>query len=415
MNILITKPFFGQEEIDNVKNTLASGWVAQGPAVDEFEVKVAAHENIRYAVAASSCTTALHMALLAHGIGRGMDVLLPSFTFVATANAVVYTGAVPELVDIERDTYNISMDAVKEKIDRDYEWRKGDQLLINRKTGNILKAILVVHQFGLCAQMEYINSLAEKYHLTVLEDAACALGAKINGIPQGGFGNTSCVSFHPRKCITTGEGGMIFTNEKAVYAKLRELRSHGAEVSELERHHASDGFLLPSFSELGYNYRMSDIQAAIGLAQIDRLDYILEQRRYLAKQYDMLIEEVSWLTAPIEPEGYYHTYQSYVCFLEEGELDIRTAGKLRNSLMRILAEKGVQTRQGTHAVHRLAYYRKHYQYEDTDFMNAYQADLLTISLPLYVGMTDKEQRYVVDTLKESYDQIKNAKGSKNNV
>ena len=226
-----------------------------------------------------------------------------------------------------------------------------------------------VHQFGLCADMIQINDIAHQYNLRVIEDAACALGAKMNGTNQGGFGNVSCVSFHPRKCITTGEGGMIFTNDEEQYIKLKELRSHGAKVSEVKRAADNKGYLLPDYSELGYNYRLSDIQSAIGLAQIEKLDYILEKRRNLAKRYNELLKGFEWIKCPIEPDGYYHTYQSYVCLLTNNkDLNILD-NEFRNRIMNQLANNGVQTRQGTHAVHRLAYYQKKYKYQGIKFLH----------------------------------------------
>jgi len=401
MQVPVTKPFFDEREIQLVKETLGSGWVAQGLRTYEFEKKVAEHENAKYAVATSNCTTALHLALLINGIGKEHDVIVPSFTFVATANAVTYTGATPVFADIDLTTFNISVSSIKKIINEQYTWsREG---LVNKKSNNRLAAIMPVHQFGLCADMTQINAIAYKYNLKVIEDAACALGAQLNGVNQGGFGNVSCVSFHPRKCITTGEGGMVFTNNEEQYVKLKELRSQGAKVSEVARISDNKGYLLPEYLERGYNYRLSDLQSAVGLAQIEKLDYILEKRRNLAKRYNELLKDCEWIKCPVEPEGYYHTYQSYVCLLRINKEFTISSNKLRNKIMDQLTQNGVQTRQGTHAVHTLGYYRTNYKYESIECLNAYIADQLSFTLPLYPQQTELEQDYVIEQLIKAYE------------
>lgn len=400
-SVPLTKPYFTEEELQNVKLALDSGWVAQGSMVRKFEAEVAKHENSKFAVATSSCTTALHMALLAKGIGRNDDVFIPAFTFVATANAVEYTGATPILIDIMPETFNIAPEKIEETIIKEYFWDKDVHSWINKRTKNKLKAILVVHQFGLCADMNKINLLRDKYGLVIIEDAACALGAHINKRSQGTFGNISCVSFHPRKCITTGEGGMIFTDDEKIYSDLIQLRSHGAEVSELSRHQSKGGFLLPSFPKIGYNYRMSDIQGAVGNAQIKKLDYILATRRKGAQYYNEKLNDEQWLLLPSEPEGFYHTYQSYVCMLLiSGDLEEKGKQK-RNQIMLDLEKAGIQTRQGTHAIHMLDYYKDTYGYNNDDFPNARDADWLSIALPLFADIKIEEQEYVVEKLKDA--------------
>jgi len=405
MAIPITKPYFDENEYASLKQALDSGWVAQGKMTEEFEKETAAHEGIKYAVAVSSCTTALHLALLVSGVGSGDDVLVPAFTFVATANSVCYTGATPVLVDIDLVTFNISIEEIKKKIDQCYLYDAYENSLINRVTGNRLKAILPVHQFGLCSDITRINEIARKYNLVVIEDAACALGAKIGESHQGQFGNISCVSFHPRKCITTGEGGMIFTNDQKTYEKLKMLRSHGATISEINRHNLKCGFLLPDYPKLGYNYRLSDIQSALGLAQIKKLDYILEMRRKAAETYKKIMIEFKWLIMPSEPNGYWHTYQSFVCMVQVEKASVEEQNKWRNAIMSILEAAGVQTRQGTHSIHLLEYYKEKYGYRIEDYPNAYKADQLSISLPLYVGMTEDDQLFITDTLKKALQKV----------
>lgn len=408
MKIPITKPLFDENEFNNIKKCLESGWVAQGRMVENFEHKVAEHEGVEFAVAVTSCTTALHLALIAYGIGEGQDVIVPSFTFVATANAVQYTKAETIFCDIDIDTFNISLQSIKNIIRYQYNWDSSSKILRNKLTGNKLTTIIPVHLFGLCADMEKINEIANQYNIIVIEDAACALGAKIGNFHQGMFGNTSCVSFHPRKCITTGEGGMILTNNIKISNRVKELRSHAAKISEVNRD-KKNGFLLPKFEEIGYNYRMSDIQASLGIAQVEKLDYILEKRREKALYYNEKLKTVSWIKIPIELKGYYHTYQSYVCLIIDDYMEEEELFHFRNRIMLYLEKNNIQTRQGTHAVHMLDYYKQKYRFRDKDFKNACIADKHSISLPLYATITKEEQDYVIKHLLESY-QI--AKGEK---
>ena len=402
--IPVTIPYFTDEETKRVEQVLASGWVAQGPAVAKFEEIIARHEKVTNGVAATSCTTALHLVMAAMGLKDGMDAIAPSFTFVATANAIVETGATPVLVDIHQETFNIDVNRVREKIEQDYVWEDGR--LINKETKNILWGIVPVHEFGLCCDIMEINKIAKEYNLRVVEDAACALGARIGDIHEGGFGNPSCISFHPRKSITTGEGGMVLTDDEELAKNMKELRTHGSTVSADARHQGK-GFLLPEFNEAGYNYRMTDIQAAIGMAQAEKLDYILEEKRRRAQIYDKLIREyLPELIPPMVPEGYYHTYQSYVCMLNLDMLKITTTakgGEYRNMLLQKLEDIGIATRQGTHAVHMLGYYKKRFGYKPEDMPNAYACDHLSITLPLYIQMTDDDQEYVIKTIREIID------------
>ena len=404
--IPVTKPYFDSEEIELIKQSMDSGWVANGPKCVEFEKKIAEHEGVAEGVATTSCTTALHLAMVAEGMGAGMDVIVPAFTFVATENSIVMTGATPVMVDIHEETFNIDTDAVKKIIESDYD--RADGRLINRKTGNVLWGIVPVHEFGLCCDIEKVNSIAKEYGLKVIEDAACALGAMYKGKHEGGFGNTSCVSFHPRKSITTGEGGMVLTDDSELADRMRELRSHGNTVSAADRDKGK-GFLLPEFNIAGFNYRMTDIQGGMGVAQAKKLDYIIEEKRKRAKIYNSLIEEkLPELIHPIEPEGFFHTYQSYVCMLDLEKLGIDTieeGGNYRNKLLELLEERGIATRQGTHAVHMLGYYKNRFGYEPEDFPHAYACDHLSITLPLYVQMTDDDQQYVTDQFREVIDNM----------
>ena len=405
--IPVTKPFFDDEELEMIKHALDSGWVANGPKCVEFEKKIAEHEGVAEGVATTSCTTALHLAMVGEGMGAGMDVIVPAFTFVATENSIVMTGATPVMVDIHEETFNIDADKVREIIENDYD--KADGRLVNRKTGNMLWGIVPVHEFGLCCDIEKVNAIAKEHGLKVIEDAACALGAMYRGKHEGGFGNTSCVSFHPRKSITTGEGGMVLTDDTELAVHMRELRSHGNSVSAAERDKGK-GFLLPEFNVAGFNYRMTDMQGGMGLAQVKKLDYIIEEKRKRAKLYDSLIEEkLPELIHPVEPEGFFHTYQSYVCMLDLDKLGVagvKEGGEYRNRLLALLEEKGIATRQGTHAVHMLGYYKNRFGYKPEDFPHAYACDHLSITLPLYVQMTDEDQQYVIEQFRKVIDGMK---------
>ncbi len=402
----VTKPYFTEEEIHLISESLDSGWVAQGPKVAAFEREVAKHEGVAEGVATTSCTTALHLAMVAQGLGKGMDAIVPAFTFVATENAIVMAGATPVMCDIRRETFNIDTDQLRTILKKQYE-RNGEKL-INKETGNVLWGIVPVHEFGLCCDIYEVNRLAEEYDLCVIEDAACALGAKIGDIHQGAFGNTSCISFHPRKSITTGEGGMVLTDDPALAKRMRELRTHGSTVSADARDKAK-GFLLPEFNEAGYNYRMTDVQGAMGLAQIKKLDRIIDAKRKGAEIYNEIISKgLNGFITPVEPEGYFHTYQSYVCMLDLDRLridSIEKGGNYRNILLQKLEDKGIATRQGTHAVHMLGYYRNRFGFKPNDFVNAYACDRLSVTLPLYVGITAEDQVFIIDTVRRTMDEM----------
>lgn len=405
--IPVTKPYLGHEEEEAVCGVLRSGWVAQGSKVAEFEKMIAEHEGIEEGIAVTSCTSALQLAMEVSGIRAGMDVIVPAFTFVATANAVVASGAVPVFADIQEATYNIDPAAVRKLIENDYIIKKGK--LQNKETGNCLWGIVPVHQFGLCCDIDEINKIAEEYHLLVIEDAACALGSKIGDIHEGAFGNISCVSFHPRKSITTGEGGMVLTNNAESARRMRELRSHGCSVSADARDKGK-GFLLPAFKEAGYNYRMTDIQAAVGIEQVKKLDHIIDQKIKKAQIYNRFIQErIPELAAPYVPDGYFHTYQSYVCMLDykkAGLNSVQSGEAFRNKLLEKLENYGILTRQGTHAVHMLEYYKKRFGNMPEKFKNACKADRLSIALPLYVQMSEADQAYVTDTFRKLLDEMK---------
>lgn len=373
MKINITKPQFGKEELKATKEVLESGWVVQGPKVAELEKMMEKYMNIPYAVVTSSCTTALHMAMIALEIKTGDEVIVPSFTWIATANVCEYVGAKPIFVDIDLNTFNIDT----EKIEK----------AITKKT----KAIIPVHLFGLSADMNPIMKLAKKYHLKVIEDSACAFGTKYLGKHIGNIGNIGAFSFHPRKAITTGEGGLYTTNHKNLAMAAISLRDHGTTISDLDRHKGLT-HILPEYNIIGYNYRMTDLQAAIGVEQVKKLKIILKKRIDRAKIYNKIFKNHPYLQLPIIPRYSNHSYQSYVLLVKEN------SPLTRDIISKKLAAKGIATRQGTQNVPMLGVYRKKYGYKSSDFPNSTYAEKNTLAIPLYSEMTKKEQKYVTDKI-----------------
>lgn len=391
MNIPITKVCFDQTEKDAVSRVLDSGWVVQGPNVSEFEKLFAEYTGSKYAKATSNCTTSLHLALESMGVGKGDKVIVPSFTYIASANSVEYTGAEVVFCDVDLKTFNIDVLAMEKLIKKDRS----------------IKAIMPVNLFGLCADLPTICNIAAKNNLKVIEDSACAFDSWIGNKHSGTFGDSGCFSFHPRKAITTGEGGMVITDNEAIAKSVSSLRDHGASKSDLERHTEQGGSLLPAFKVRGYNYRMTDIQGAIGVCQMKKAKDIMTGRRKIANRYYESLMELRSINLPYVPKNYVHGYQSFVCLFTDGEdLSSLTKDKVdkinikRNAIMARLEEANIATRQGTHAVHTLEYYKNRYGLSDQDFINSYASDRLSISLPLYASMTDEEFAYVVDKIKK---------------
>ena len=361
--------------------------MVQGPFVAEFERLFASYTGSPFAIATTSCTTALHLAMVGLGIGPGDEVIVPAFTWISTANVVEMQRAKPVFADIDLDTFNISV--------RDVE---------GRVTGGT-RAVIPVSLFGVSASIEEILTVANKRGLSVVEDDACALGAFVRGSHAGVLADLGCFSFHPRKAITTGEGGMVITGDAAKAELIRSLRDHGATKSDLARHLGAHSYLLPDFPVLGFNYRMTDLQGALGVAQMGRLNWILEQRSRLARVYDEALSHLAWLRPQRVPHEYRHGYQSYVCLFapeEPSTGNVEELHRRRNNLMDRLEAKGIATRPGTHAVHMLGYYKQKYGLRAEDFPNAYIADRLSLTLPLYPQMTEEEQHYVVGQMEKAY-------------
>ncbi|RYE26285.1 MAG: DegT/DnrJ/EryC1/StrS family aminotransferase [Sphingobacteriales bacterium] len=373
-NIAISTPSMGNEEWEALKEPIFSGWITQGPKVKEFESIFAGLHSVEHALAVSNCTTALHLALVALGIGPDDEVIVPAFTWVATANVVEYCSATPVFIDIDTATFNIDIEQLKQKL-----------------TGKT-KAIIAVHLFGLCADIETIKEIAPG--IAIVEDAACASGAGIEGKMAGSMGDIGCFSFHPRKSVTTGEGGMLTTNSDEVAEKLNMLRNHGASISEEQRHHGPQPYILPAFDMVGYNYRMTDLQGAVGVVQLRKLSGFVEERTRWANYYNEQLKDIDWLNLPVYDERYKHGWQSYVVMVDEQKSPMK-----RNELMQFLHANGVSTRPGTHAVHMLGYYAGKYDIQPQDYPNAFAANEFSMSIPLHNKMTAEDYEYIVDLIK----------------
>lgn len=372
--IPITKPHFGCEEGEAARAAVESGWVSQGPKVAEFERVVAAYCEAAHGVAVSNCTAALHLAMIVLGVGPGDEVICPSMSFIATANAIRYTGAKPVFADVDPRTFNLDPDAAA--------------TAITPRT----KAILVVHQIGLPADLERFYELAERRGIAIMEDAACAIGSRYQGRPIGAHGDLVCFSFHPRKVITTGEGGMILTAREDYADRLRLLRQHGMSVSDVARHSARR-VTIESYECLGYNYRMTDIQAAVGLEQMKRLDWIVNRRRELAARYGEFLSGHAWLRPPHVPRDCEPNYQSYAVRLS-AEAPIS-----RDELMQRLLDREISTRRGIMLSHREPAYA---EAACGPLPISEQASDTSLLLPLYPNMMDEEQDLVIEALEDAF-------------
>jgi dTDP-4-amino-4,6-dideoxygalactose transaminase len=381
--IPITKAIFDETDLAIIQEPLTSGWVVQGKYVKPFEDMFSAMTRARHSVAVSSCTTGLHIAVAALGLQPGDEVLVPAFTWISTANVVEYMGARPVFVDVDLRTFNIDVEQIE------------------RHITSRTKGIIPVHLFGLSADMAPVMEIARRHGLWVVEDAACSFDAWYRGEHTGTFGDFGCFSFHPRKAITTGEGGMITTQDDAKAALCRTLRDHGASRSDLERHQHKYSFLLAEYKHLGFNFRMTDIQGALGVTQMQKADAIMAGRRAGAARYDELLADVEWLQLPFTHPDYVHGYQSYVCLFQPEApslAGVEAVFDRRNAMMGALEERGIITRQGTHAPAHLDFYASKYGIRPEHYPNAYMAERLTITLPLYAGITEDESAQVVEAL-----------------
>ncbi len=387
MKVPISRNWFGPEEFDLIQQPLRDGWVVQGKQVRAFESAFCDYTKSAYAVACSSGTAALHIAVTSLGLKPGDSVVVPAFTWVATANVVELLGAEVRFADIELDTFNSSPEQLANAADE-------------RTVG-----IIPVHLFGLCTHMHPLVEKARKGGWWLVEDAACGLGAFDDGRSAGTIGDIGCFSFHPRKSITTGEGGMLTTNDPERTRLCDGLRNHGAiPASASQLGGTGHSALLPEYSIPGLNYRLTDIQGALGLAQMSRLDWLLQERRRCAQYYSEALGNLNWLRLPKMPQNQTHAWQSYVTLFAPEMPNLQNVQNLherRNRLMKQLELRGISTRQGTHAPAHLPYYRKKYDIRPEHFPNAFLADRLSLALPIFPGMTDEELAYVSNTLLSS--------------
>lgn len=369
--IPIAKPFLGKEEAQAAYDTILSNWITQGPKVAKFERKFAEYVGSKYAVAVSNCTTALHLSMIVAGIGPGDEVICPSMSYIATANSIVYVGATPVFAEISRKDYNLAIEDVEKRI--------------TTKT----KAILLVHQMGMPGAIDGFKQLCEKYNLVLIEDAACAIGSEYKGAKIGSHSDYVCFSFHPRKVISTGDGGMISTSNEEVYNKLKLYRQHGMSINDRVRHE-SKTVLFEDHLVVGYNYRLTDIQAAVGIEQLKRLPWIIQERQKLAKIYHQLLSGFEWMELPKEQEGCFSNYQTYSVYLKPN------APINRDALMQFFLENGISTRRGIMTSHRETAYKNRGTWSLPLSEDA--ADN-SICLPLWVGLKELDLESIVGILK----------------
>jgi perosamine synthetase len=324
--IPVARPLLGGEEAAAAAETIVSGWVAQGPRVAEFEAAFAALVGAPHAVAVSSCTAGLHLAMIVLGLGPGDEVVVPSLSFIATANAVRYVGATPVFADVDEATQNLTPETIAGALTR------------------ATRAVILVHQAGAPADLTGVRGLCAERGLALVEDAACAIGSTHRGQPVGHGSDLAVFSFHPRKVITTGEGGMVTTTRADWADRLRRLREHGMSVSAAERHRSRQP-VFERYLETGFNFRMTDVQAAIGLVQLRRLDAIVSRRRLLASRYHALLGRIPGLVMAADPPDGTTNYQSFWVLPPPG------FPARRDELMRVLTERGVSPRRGIMAAH----------------------------------------------------------------
>lgn len=375
--INITEPSFSEAEVELLREVLGSKWVTQGPMTERFEGLIAARQQAAFAMACTSCTSALHLATMALGLGPGDEVIVPAFTWVTSAHSAEYVGAKAVFADIDLSTFNIDPVALA--------------AAITPRT----KAVVAVHLFGLAAPMDEIKAICAPRGIRIIEDAACAIATTYKGNPVGAIGDVGCFSFHPRKVVTTGEGGAVTTNDAGLAAAVRSLRNHGATglpSADIEPH---GPWTMATFDRIGYNLRLSDIQAAVGVAQMGKLDALIADRRATARRYASLLSDLNDLVLPDQGEADGHTFQSFVVRLADG------GRKRRNGVMSALAHAEIQSRPGTHAVHRLGYYKAKYGLAEADFPNAATAEDTTITLPIVPNMRPRDQDLVVDVVRRA--------------
>ncbi len=371
--IPIMRPWLGSEEGAAAAEVISSGWIAQGPRVERFEHALAARVGASDGIAVTSCTTALHLALIVLGVGPADEVIVPSLSFIATANAARYVAATPVFADVEIDTLNLSARTIE------------------RVLTPATRAVILVHQGGTPADLDEIHRLCDPRGIAVIEDAACAIGATYKGRPIGGHSDLVAFSFHPRKVITTGEGGMLMTSNPDWAERLRRLREHGMNMSAAARHSLTS-VTIEQYLETGYNYRMTDIQAAVGLVQLGRLDEIVARRRRLAERYGSFLDDIPGIAFAKDPAYGTTNYQSFWLILPE-EFPVT-----RNDLMARMLERGISTRRGIMAAHLEPPYATS---ASLDLPVTERLDRQAVLLPLYHEMTEEDQDGVMAVIQDS--------------
>jgi dTDP-4-amino-4,6-dideoxygalactose transaminase len=371
--IPIAKPYLTENDAQAAYDAIMSGWITQGPRVQEFEEKFAAYTGAKHAVAVSNCTTGLHLAMIVAGIQAGDEVICPSMSYIATANSIMYMGATPVFAEVHPETYNLDV--------ADAERR------ITSKT----KAILLVHQIGMPADIDAFSALCKKHNLILIEDAACAAGSSYNGKKIGSHSDLVCFSFHPRKVISTGDGGMVTTNNDAYAERMKLLRQHGMSVNAGARHGATK-IIFEDHLEVAYNYRMTDIQAAVGIQQLAKLDWIVEERRKIAARYLTELADIDCIRLPREESGYFTNWQSFSIYLKEN------APMSRNELMQALLDKGIASRRGVMTSHRETAYKA--MCAGLSLPRTEEACDRSIIIPLYVPMEANDVSTVIHALRE---------------
>lgn len=374
--IPIARPYLEGDDVEALREALESGWITMGPAVQTFEERMADILGVP-ALACTSATSGMHLALLAWGIGPGDEVVVPAYSFVASAHAVAQTGATPVFCDVDRRSAQIDPASAEAAI------------------GPNTKAIMAVHLFGLPADMDAINAIARKHDLKVLEDAACALGATYHGKPCGQLGDAAAFSFHPRKVVTMGEGGILSSADPDLILQARAQRNHGAHISGFDRHQSGQG-TYPTFGLLGFNYRLTDLQARLGLVQLDRLDEILRLRREQAAKYNTAFADLEGLEPLVSPEGGDPCWQSYaVRVLEQAPVD---AAGLRAHLN----ERGIAAIQSGQMIPGLEYYAERTGWKAGDHPAAEHLDAVSVTIPLFPGLTEAQQDRIIDAVRGAW-------------
>jgi len=367
--IPLFKIYWDKEDVQMVKEVIQRGMLwAIGPSVDKFEEMLSEYVGAKYAVVLNSGTSALHAILLAYGIGEGDEIIVPSFTFIATANAPLFVGAKPVFAEIENKTYGLAPEDVEKRI--------------TPKT----KAILPIHYGGSPCFIHELKQVAEKHNLLLIEDACESLGATVNGKKVGTFGDCAILSFCANKVITTGEGGAVVTDSEKIYEKLKLIRSHGR--AENANYFASSEDT--DYISLGYNFRMSDITAALGIAQLGKIDKLIEMRRRNAERLSTKLSGIAEIETPCSPDGFFHVYQMYTIKVREGR-------ETRDALLAYLTEKGIMAKVYFHPVHLAHFYKEKLGYnEELPVTERLSEQVLT--LPMYPSLTEGEVDYVAEVV-----------------